>query len=456
MSVSFRVKVLASHALVALLVGAVTLVIVDRLVARRLEEQVDHRLETQGRGVAQWMQRAQHPQQLARRLAEVVAARVTLLDADGVALGESDAEPGAAPAPDTDGAPPEVALARTRGVGHATRFSAVRGQPVRYVALATDEDRVVRLGLPIGEINQVKAELRRQLGGAALASFLVALGLAALVAGPLTRRLRDATAVARRIGAGDYDVPAAPAATDELGVLSSALATAGAELRAAERRRRDFLADVAHEIRTPVTSIRGYAQVLAAGEVPAAEAKEFVQTIQRNAIRIGTLIDDLLELEALEAGRGPPLVAEPVALAPIVASVVETTRVRAAEVGATITIAVAAELRARGDADAVERVILNLVDNALRHGGRAVAIDIAAAARDGRVALTVADGGPGVPVEHRARIFDRFQRGSAVRDLDRPGSGLGLAIARELATAMGGTLVLTDGARFTLELPMAS
>ncbi|HVV83307.1 MAG TPA: HAMP domain-containing protein, partial [Kofleriaceae bacterium] len=220
MSVSFRVKVLASHALVALLVGAVTLAIVDRLVARRLEQQVDHRLEAQGRGVASWIRRAQHLGQLAHRLAEVVDARVTILDANGVAVGESDAATGAPPALDVDAPAIEVATARARGVGHATRFSAVRGEPVRYVALAADDDRVVRLGLPIGEVDQVKAELRRQLGAAALVSFLAALGLAALVAGPLTRRLRDATAVARRIGAGDYAVPAPPPSTDELGVLS--------------------------------------------------------------------------------------------------------------------------------------------------------------------------------------------------------------------------------------------
>ena len=453
MTVSFRVKVLASHALVALLVGAVTLVIVDRLVARRLEQQVDHRLEVQGRGVAQWMQRAQHPSQLARRLADVVAARVTILDRAGVAIGESDGEPGTPPGASADGQAAEVVAARARGVGHATRFSAVRGEPVRYVALEADDGRVVRLGLPIGEINQVKDELRRQLGGAALVSFLVALGLAALVAGPLTRRLRDATAVARRIGAGDYDVPAPPAGGDELGVLSHALATAGAELRAAERRRRDFLADVAHEIRTPVTSIRGYAQVLSAGGVEPAEAKEFLQTIHRNAIRIGTLIEDLLELEALEGGRSPALEREPVAVAPIVTSVLETTRGRAAEVGATVTAEVGAEQVALGDADAIERIVLNLVDNALRHGGPAVRVAVTAEARADRLVLAVADSGPGVPAEHQARIFDRFHRGAAGRDPGRPGTGLGLAIARELATAMGGTLVLAGAARFTLELP---
>ncbi|HVV85219.1 MAG TPA: HAMP domain-containing sensor histidine kinase, partial [Kofleriaceae bacterium] len=240
---------------------------------------------------------------------------------------------------------------------------------------------------------------------------------------------------------------------DELGVLSHALASAAAELGAAERRRRDFLADVAHEIRTPVTSIRGYAQVLAAGSVPPDEAKEFLQTIQRNAIRIGTLVEDLLELEALEAGRGPELDREPVALAPIVRSVIETTRVRAAEVGATVTTSIAAELTARGDADAIERIVLNLVDNALRYGGAGVAVEVGAAARDGRVQLVVADSGPGVPAEHRARIFDRFHRGAAARDPERPGTGLGLAIGRELATAMGGSLTLADGARFTLELP---
>ncbi|HEY5946250.1 MAG TPA: HAMP domain-containing sensor histidine kinase [Kofleriaceae bacterium] len=449
MTISFRVKLLASHAVVALVVGMVTLIVVDRQVSRSMEHQIDQRLEAQARAVATWMERAAHPAQLARRLAGVVDARVTILDKHGIAVGESHAQANAKPAMDSEGVPPEVVAARDGKLGRETRFSAYEGQPVRYVAVAAPQDVVVRLGLPLGDINDTKDELRRQLIVGAVASLLLALGLAAIVAGPLTRRLREATAAARRIGSGDYAVPAPSQARDEIGVLSRALATAGAELAATEEKRRAFLANVAHEIRTPVTSIRGYAQILSGSHVEDDTRREFLQTIHRNAVRIGTLVEDLLELEALEAGKGAPLSRDAVVLAPIVKHVVDTLHARANEVGGTITTNVAADLAPPGDADAIERIVLNPADNALRHGGANVQVAIEARKQADRVIVTVTDSGPGIPDEHRAKIFDRFHRANPTQQ----GSGLGLAIARELAVAMGGSLVLGDRSTFTLELP---
>ena len=452
MNVSFRAKLLASHAVVALLVGAVTLVVVERQVSRRMEQQVDARLAAQARAVARWIERAAHPQQLARRLAGVVDARVTILDHLGVVVGESE-DAAATPGPELEDDATEVREARAGFVGRETRYSARAGEPVRYVAVATDDAEVVRLGVPIGEITETKQGLRRQLIVAAFVSALAALGLAIAVAGPLTRRLRDATTMARRIGAGEYQLLSPSAAGDEIGVLSRALATAGSELRATEQRRREFLADVAHELRTPVTSIRGYADILSRGPVDAETGKEFLQTIHRNAIRIGTLVEDLLELEALEAGKGPALAHELVTLAPVVGHVADTLRARVAEREATIAIAIDAAATMQGDAAAIELIVLNLADNAVRHGGVGVKVTIAATLEGDRARLTISDDGAGIPVEHRARIFERFQRGAAQRGGGNGGSGLGLAIARELAIAMGGSLVLTGGSTFTLELP---
>ena len=452
MTVSYRVKLLASHAAVALVVGVVTLVLVERQVTQRMEHQLDHRLEAQARAVAQWMERAAHPQHLARRLAGVVDARVTILDKSGAAVGDANPEDTTRPVADS-GMPPEVSAARGGQVGRETRFSAADGQPVRYVAVAAPEEVVVRLGVPIGELDAIKTELRGQLIFAALGSLVVALGLAALVAGPLTRRLREVTAAAHRIGARDYDLPAPPTEHDEIGILARALAAAGAELRDNEQRRRAFLANVAHEIRTPVTSIRGYAAILCRdATVDPSTRHEFLETIHRNAIRIGTLVEDLLELEALEA-KAAPLAREAVAIAPVVGHVVDTLKARATETGAAFAVDVPPALRMQGDADAIERIVLNLAENALRHGGPGVQVTIEARPTGDRARLVVRDTGPGVPAEHRARIFERFERGDAGNDGDRKGTGLGLSIARELAHAMGGSLALGDGSTFVLELP---
>src|SRR6478752_253451 len=118
MTISFRLKLLASHAVVALVVGAVTLIVVERLVSTRMEQQLDHRLESQARAVSSWMGRATHPQQLAHRLADVVDARVTIIDKTGNAVGESASIAGWSVA--AEGTPHEVVEARAGKVGRDT------------------------------------------------------------------------------------------------------------------------------------------------------------------------------------------------------------------------------------------------------------------------------------------------------------------------------------------------
>ena len=439
MTISFRIKLLASHAAVAVAVGAVALLVVERSVSRRMESQIDRRLEAQGQAVSRWLDRSGHKDRLAGRLAGVVGARVTIFDAAGDAIGDSLRGGAVEPTP-------EVTAARETGVGHDTRAQ------VRYVAVPAPEGAVVRLGLPIDEIDETKGDIRRRLVAGGFASLVVAFALAAFVAAALTRRLRAAGELAARIGAGDYDVTGEVGTGDEVGVLSATLASAAAELRETEARRREFLANVAHEIRTPVTSIRGYAETLETTDVDAETRSEFVATIHRNSVRIAELVEDLLELEALQAGEGPELAAEPVAVAQVIDHVRSTAGARAAELDAEIRDDVPGDLVARGDADAVERILLNLVDNALRHGGRGVTVSLSARRRGDRVTVTVRDDGPGIPPEKRPRIFERFYRAGA-----KPGSGLGLAISRELAQALGGSLVLDDsiedGTAFVLDLP---
>ncbi len=224
------------------------------------------------------------------------------------------------------------------------------------------------------------------------------------------------------------------------------------QLRALDRVRRDFLASAAHELRTPVTSISGYAETLL-GDVPEAMRKEFLATIHRNAARIARLVNDLLVLERLDAR--PERLAERVAvpLGPVVAHAVATTR-GAAPAPVAIDVDVPDDAIALGDLDGLEHVVQNLVDNAVRHGGGKVTVR---ARRDGRrVRLDVTDDGPGVPAEHHARIFERFYRVDPGGGHSRGGSGLGLAIVDQQVAAMGGTVRVKSppgaGATFTVEL----
>ena len=223
-------------------------------------------------------------------------------------------------------------------------------------------------------------------------------------------------------------------------------------LRALEAARREFLANAAHELRTPVTAIAGYAETLADEALPVDARREFVATIARNADRIARLVTGLLELERqgdrpLAVDRG-----DAIALAPVVDACVATAA--AARPGAAaVAVDVPAGLAVRGDRERLEHVVQNLIDNAHKHGAPPIAV-VATVVAD-RVRLAVTDAGPGLDPAVRERVFERFYRGPAARRGE--GSGLGLAIARAAATAMGGTLTVepgrAGGTAFVLELP---
>lgn len=456
MQVSYRAKLLASHAAVALIVSGITLLIVDRVVTSRMEEQVDSRLEGHAKAIPTWFDRSGHPNRLATRLAEVVGARVTYVDQYGQALGESQKD-----ASDLGTLPPEVIGARAGETGRATRYSDIAKQKVRYIAVPGPDSSVIRLGLPIGQVTEATKEIRSQILIGALVSFILAMILAVIVARALTNRLRKATAMAQRLGRGEWDIEGPADPTDEVGVLSQTIASAAAELKLSDQQRRELLSNLAHEIRTPVTSIRGYAETLAKGGADAETQKEFLQTIHRNSLRIGHLVEDLLELEALEGGTGRHLDADPVPLADVVKLALSTLRGRIESSGAKIQHHVDDKVVACADAEAVERILLNLLGNALAYGGEGVTIEISAKQGPELVTLTVRDNGPGVASETGHRLFERFYRGEIGRSRDKGGSGLGLAIARQLAQSMGGSLywvrpsLAGSGLAIALELPRA-
>lgn len=229
------------------------------------------------------------------------------------------------------------------------------------------------------------------------------------------------------------------------------------ERRRLEAMRRDFVAQISHELRTPVAAIQGYAETLLSGRPDEPTRAEFLEVIHRQARRMGRLVADLLRLAELEARPAAQVREERVELARVTAHVLETVRDRAAEASVTISADVPAELAARSDPDDLEQVLENLVDNAIRYGARPGQVRITACAADGHVQLTVEDDGAGIPAEDLDRVFERFYRVDPVRSRKLGGTGLGLAIVQRLVTALRGTVRAESepgrGARFVVELP---
>ena len=226
--------------------------------------------------------------------------------------------------------------------------------------------------------------------------------------------------------------------------------------RRADRVRRDFIANASHELRTPVTAIRGAAETLLDGGLDLPEqAREFVRMISRHAARLTRLTDDLLDLSRLETGAWKPQVGA-VQLAPLADSVLDLFRKSAGEKGIVLDADVPERLRAMADRRALEQILVNLLDNAVKftpQGGRVTLLG------DGlgpAVMLSVVDTGPGIEPQHQARIFERFYRADAGRSRELGGTGLGLAIVKHLAQAMSGEAGLEsspNGSRFWVRLP---
>jgi two-component system, OmpR family, phosphate regulon sensor histidine kinase PhoR len=229
------------------------------------------------------------------------------------------------------------------------------------------------------------------------------------------------------------------------------------DLRRLEGIRRDFVANVSHELRTPIAAIRASAETLEDGALGDAQASaEFVGIIGRNATRLHALVEDLLELSRLDARR-LELHTQPVGVADAFGSTVTLHALAAERKGIALASACDdASLAVDADARALERILSNLVDNAIKYSRRGDSVTLSAERRGGAVRLAVADTGPGIEARHLPRLFERFYRADKGRSRAEGGTGLGLAIVKNLAEALGGRLTVESevgkGSRFYVDL----
>jgi two-component system phosphate regulon sensor histidine kinase PhoR len=230
--------------------------------------------------------------------------------------------------------------------------------------------------------------------------------------------------------------------------------------RRADRVRRDFIANASHELRTPVTAIRAAAETLLDGGLQLPDqARDFVQMIARHADRLTRLTDDLLDLSRLETGAWKPQLG-PVQLAPLADSVLELFRGRAEEKSIVLQADVPERLRANADRRALEQILVNLLDNAVKFTPRGGRVTLLGDGLGPAVMLSVVDTGPGIEPQHQARIFERFYRTDAGRSRELGGTGLGLAIVKHIVQSHGGAVWAKSetgrGTTFYFTFPVAA
>lgn len=336
----------------------------------------------------------------------------------------------------------DLSAARYRP-GNTEEFSGdVAGVPVVVVA------RTIDLGAPQASLVVFLAREADQLVGVTLfRAFVVALGAAVIVvavlAGLLARRLGERLSrvdrAARSVAAGDLSARVEDDGDDEVSHLADSFNEMAGKLEAAAARERDFLLNVGHDLRTPLTSIAGYAETLADGKIGQDEMPKVAAALQRQSKRLSRLVEDLMLLSRLEA-REFSLRTEPVDVGALVAGVAEEYRPRAQ--AADVRFAISADSTAPLETDPVRvsQIVSNLVENALRYTPEGGEVAVHVAATPGGVRIDVRDSGPGIDPDDLPRVFERLYVAQRYRAVRPEGSGLGLSIVHELVTAMNGAV----------------
>lgn len=212
------------------------------------------------------------------------------------------------------------------------------------------------------------------------------------------------------------------------------------ELRRLDRVRTEFVANASHELKTPLTAIRGYAETLQAASVAAEDRNRFADRIVEHAERMTALVEDLLTLAQLE----DPVVAtrrETVEIQPLVETIVDAVSGRAEAAGIALTVKIEpSDLTVTGDREGLRQVLENLLDNAVNHSGAESVWVVGTTSESGGVRLTIGDDGRGIPTAHLERVFERFYRADPSRSRATGGTGLGLSIVKHWMESMGGSV----------------
>jgi len=327
--------------------------------------------------------------------------------------------------------------------GPSVRLAPPGGVPARLVPVPLEREPAEPVETRF--MRSVNRELLTAVAGVAAAGAL----LTFVLTGRLVRPLSELTERVRRLARGERTSPSPVTRRDELGRLALAFDELSAALDANERARRAMVSDVAHELRSPLTNLRGHLEALQDGLAP--PTPDRIDALHAEVLALSRLVDDLQELALADAGE-LRLARRPVDVGELAARVAEAFAPRVAASGGTLEVDVPGDLPAvDADPDRLAQVLRNLIENAVTHGAsgssaRGGRVTINASREGSLLSLRVSDDGPGIPPGQLERVFERFHRVDASRTRGGAGGGgLGLAIVRSLVTAHGGTVRATSG-----------
>ncbi|MBN1978517.1 MAG: HAMP domain-containing protein [Anaerolineae bacterium] len=335
------------------------------------------------------------------------------------------------------------------GIEEQRQILVFASRPVRLLALAWFADNLLR---PLAQAGLVALVL----------SILLALISRRSVSKPLQRVASAAEGIAR----GESGTRAPVSGPAEVRALAHSFNQMANQVEAAQRSQRDFVANVSHELKTPLTSIQGFSQALLDGAASTPEATtRAARVIHSEAERMRRMVDELLILARFDAGQ-MKLARAPVEISPLLQSCIEKLAPQAQATQVALELDAPEQLTVTGDTDRLAQVFTNLLDNGVAHtpAGGKVTVAARLLAAENAIEVTVTDTGEGIPAEALSRIFERFYQVDKARSRTRKrsqergrGAGLGLAIAKEVVEAHGGSIVAESveglGSKFSVRLP---
>jgi signal transduction histidine kinase len=382
-----------------------------------------------------------HSIDMAPAMGRMVGGTVLVLDRSGAKIDF----PGAAP-----DQPPAPALTTAR-TGQA--FAGQVGETIVTAVPIPGQGGAVVLIAPAEPVQRSLSLARRYLWLAGAVTLLFGTGLALMLARSLLRPVIAIERATTQIARGDFSTRVPIESGDEIGQLAGAVNQMTAQLDGYEQRRREFLANVAHELRTPLSYIRGYAQAVSEGLVRSDEDRDrYLRIVQEESVRLGRLVDDLMDQAQMEEGQ-LSFDLHPLDLRLPVEQAIATVRPLAEEKGVTVEGHLPPDLpQPVADGGRIQQVVVNLLDNGLRHTPAGGMLSVTARREDDSVVVSISDTGEGIPPDELPLIFERFRKRHS------SGRGLGLAIVRSILKAHGGEVGVNSqpgkGSTFWFRLPV--
>ena len=390
-------------------------------------------------------------QQKTRQLADKLDLRITVIEKGGRILGDSEQQPSLM---ENHSNRLEVIKAIENGFGQSTRFSDTLGINMKYVAVRVDQgDRilgVVRFALPLSRVQPEVRIIYRVVLFGTIAAVIIALIVAYFVSRSITLPIRQVKETAQQIARGDFSRRVRIKSKGELGELAESLNTMADELqqkmenlKQLDRVRTDFVANVSHELKTPLTLIKGYIETLQSKAINDKEKTDkFISIIKEHSDRLGYTIDDLLSLSELELSKDC-VNRTKLDLKEVIDEISLGFGQALAEKKHSLTVRTQGDdFSIQADRNKIEQVFVNLIDNSIKYTKESGRIEVLLRDEGQTVCVTVQDNGIGIPKEHRDRVFERFYRVDKARSRELGGTGLGLSIVKHIVLAHNGKIAI--------------